>query len=75
MDFPRNAIAVLTGIVKVWLLNEPSADGASSAANADRAQVASAATIRVAFIDDLLAWPTILYYRGCKQNDETALQV
>jgi len=60
MDFPRNAIAVLTGIVKVRLVNVPSADGATSAANAGGAQAASTATIQKGCIDDLLfAWPAI----------------
>ncbi len=38
-DFPRNAIAVLTGIVSVWLVNEPSAEAAGSAAEAGTAHV------------------------------------
>src|SRR4029079_2339339 len=49
-DLPGNAIAVLTGIVKVRLVNSPSADAAVSAANAVMAQAASAATIRTIFI-------------------------
>src|SRR5258708_463824 len=56
MDFPGNAIAVLTGIVKFRLVNEPSADGATSAADADSAHVTSAATIRMVFID---AFPSL----------------
>jgi hypothetical protein len=51
MDCPLNAMAVLTGIVKVRLVNEPSADGAMSAANAVAVHAASAATISMAFMD------------------------
>jgi hypothetical protein len=39
--------------VKVRLVNEPSADGAGSAANADTAQPASVAMIMRVFIDGL----------------------
>ncbi len=55
VDVPRNAIALYICIVRLWLLNLPDAIGATSAANADTAQVASIVTARKIFIGDLLS--------------------
>src|SRR6266487_7028895 len=70
IDVPRNAIAVLTCIVRPWLLNGPDATDATSAADADPAPIASAATIRMVFIDaPLLRGKTILPRCGNRVSD------